>query len=337
MPSPRVARAPPERVQVPPRHVEYTPNLKPYPRHYIRLGRLGPDPHTVRQRQDKVRRQQAYAEQVARKNRSTVRQKGHLYSQPPPAASQSSHHKMVKYAKTVPKPKVKPQSASARRASPEVSPMSKIRQLLAESGFTNPDAAADNQSATGTDSSPTRAVCPISKPPPAGRSGATRRSGGCVTKTSTVPRSGRGLGFGGSIAEAPAMLQSGAARWPAPGLLRRDDSRTTLSAASDGESDYSADSLTESTPHDAGVAHKDPLVVDIGLPQGGGRAPRASSRSRLRGLSPDSLTGSPRDADRRGRVDELACQAEAIQRLRERHLRDKRRVDELLTGSLTRL
>ena len=57
LPGPRKVYTPPERLPMPHRHVEYQPNLRPYPRQYINLGKLGPDPDTIRAR---VRLKQLY-------------------------------------------------------------------------------------------------------------------------------------------------------------------------------------------------------------------------------------------------------------------------------------
>ena len=62
LPGPRKVYTPPERLPMPHRHVEYQPNLRPYPRQYINLGKLGPDPDTIRAR---VRLKQLYIPTVA--------------------------------------------------------------------------------------------------------------------------------------------------------------------------------------------------------------------------------------------------------------------------------
>ena len=95
---------------------------------------------------------------------------------------------------------------------------------------------------------------------------------------------------------------------------------------------------TQATPtlNETFVVHN-PLVVDIGLPVGVGRARRSPPRPRLRELSPDSLVGSPSKDSRTDRPRGIPDHAAALQMMRERHLRDKRRVDAIISGAATRM
>ena len=96
-------------------------------------------------------------------------------------------------------------------------------------------------------------------------------------------------------------------------------------------------SAPETTLNETFVVHKNPLVVDIGLPVGAGRARRSSPRRRLGGLSPDSLARSPSEDSWPGQQNQLPSHASVLQMMRERHLRDKRRVDAIISGSMTRM
>ncbi|XP_043203178.1 uncharacterized protein LOC122371130 [Amphibalanus amphitrite] len=488
---PRKVYTPPDRVPMPHRHVPYQPNLKPYPRQYVKLGKLGPDPAAVKARQEKMQKQQEYADQVAKKNRTVVKPKSQQYSKQQDDQKKSAHDKMLSYAKTVPKPKQKPKPRAglSPNASREVSPMTKIRKLLAESNIASSPMPCDTRGTKSNDVSPVRSsvsspprLAPANsnaeavtsaKPPQAGRPVTGRQPVVNAPeprpppmslptfeapKTSALPpkdnrrRPRRSVGRSASVGQARVanslsrlrtltdQLVTGTAAVPAvdevPRLLRRDDSCPTLGASSDMDSEYSTDSLiapsrptvvsmgrsygstsprgrglfpptrgapgcrrpmshcsrgvgperpgaatqpvaedfffdtcgghgecacgdqscspplsphrrpvvtrgtqsvVETPLNETFVVHKNPLVVDIGMPVGAGRTRRSSPRRRLGGLSPDSLAGSPPQDWRMGRPDEVPSHASVLHMMRERHLRDKRRVDAIISGSITRM
>ncbi|KAF0290912.1 hypothetical protein FJT64_010912 [Amphibalanus amphitrite] len=298
---PRKVYTPPDRVPMPHRHVPYQPNLKPYPRQYVKLGKLGPDPAAVKARArvaNSLSRLRTLTDQLVTGTAAV------------PAVDE------------VPRLLRRDDSCPTLGASSDMDSEYSTDSLIAPS---RPTVVSMGRS-YGSTSPRGRGLFPP-----------TRGAPGCRRPMSHCSR---GVG-----PERP-----GAATQPVAEDFFFDTCGGHGECACGDQScspplsphrrpvvTRGTQSVVETPLNETFVVHKNPLVVDIGMPVGAGRTRRSSPRRRLGGLSPDSLAGSPPQDWRMGRPDEVPSHASVLHMMRERHLRDKRRVDAIISGSITRM
>ncbi|XP_021498730.1 jhy protein homolog isoform X1 [Meriones unguiculatus] len=79
--------------------------LKGYQKRDVKLGGLGPDFESVRDKMQKLMQQKEYAKQVKENNMKTLSALSKVQSEKPESKSAISRQKALEYAKTIPKPK----------------------------------------------------------------------------------------------------------------------------------------------------------------------------------------------------------------------------------------